>query len=323
MRKAKLIIAALCIILAMMLSSCGEESRIAIKGVFYGDCGIAQEGYTNLYVVFDYTNDDTNRTLPETSDLVTVSVNDSNTYMATDNLEHKVTNGSGSYTYKDFDWIKRYCGYSYAVGYGDILGGSEPVRMFAHFSFNENDLSSGDEITLTVDDQTAKFPVSDAVKIEYEDEIMKVEENFEKAQILAAEKWRIDASYRVANFISRNSAYGFGDDFSGLSKSMKTLFSSESGGVAVNCEPESGFFPDTHTINRVAASLPAYDHDVIAEGYPDAIADIDVLEDAWNKLADGIVKSSISKNEMIDLLNNFEAAYKKVCDDLGMEYGPK
>ena len=102
MRKAKLIIAALCIILAMMLSSCGEESRIAIKGVFYGDCGIAQEGYTNLYVVFDYTNDDTNRTLPETSDLVTVSVNDSNTYMATDNLEHKVTNGSGSYTYKDF-----------------------------------------------------------------------------------------------------------------------------------------------------------------------------------------------------------------------------
>jgi hypothetical protein len=78
---------ALCLAMLLCLSvfaACGttnDSSRIKIVGAYYGNCG-AENGKQDLFVVFDYTNDDTNRQMPEDVSAVTASFIEENKYEA-------------------------------------------------------------------------------------------------------------------------------------------------------------------------------------------------------------------------------------------------
>lgn len=159
-----------------------EQSLIDVKGVFYGSYAASQEGYENMYLVFDYVNDLENRTLPSSNEGVTMTVNGTNTYNA------KMPE------YSDNERFEKYTGYEYLIGYGDLLGGADPVRMFVHYEFNPNDLKTGETITFTLGDQTVEYPVADVQEISVMDELLKVEDDYENAQMRAAFKWRVDES---------------------------------------------------------------------------------------------------------------------------------
>ena len=168
-----------------------EQSLIDVKGVFYGSYAASQEGYENMYLVFDYVNDLENRTLPSSNEGVTMTINGTNTYNA------KMPE------YSDNERFEKYTGYEYLIGYGDLLGGADPVRMFVHYEFNPNDLKTGETITFTLGDQTVEYPVADVQEISVMDELLKVEDDYENAQMRAAFKWRVDESVYVFN-ISRS-----------------------------------------------------------------------------------------------------------------------
>lgn len=159
-----------------------EQSLIDVKGVFYGSYAASQEGYENMYLVFDYVNDLENRTLPSSNEGVTMTINGTNTYNA------KMPE------YSDNERFEKYTGYEYLIGYGDLLGGADPVRMFVHYEFNPNDLKTGETITFTLGDQTVEYPVADVQEISVMDELLKVEDDYENAQMRAAFKWRVDES---------------------------------------------------------------------------------------------------------------------------------
>ena len=308
--------------LALALVGCGsseEPGLITIDGVYCGDLG-ADENYQSLFIVFDYANDDTNRTMPEDPAGVTVQVNDDNVYTVDANPVQEYTSSRlGTYEVSPYGYVERYTGYRYVVGYGDLPGGSEPVRMLAGCLFNPNDLKTGDTITLTVGEEVATFPVSDVMNITYGDEIMKCEPDFETAQILAAEKWRIDMAAEVARSLPDDLRFGGGEQFSGYSQSMKNLFSSDSGGLTIFEEPQLGFDSKTHTFNKVVDGLPAYDHDVIAKGYPDVIELIDSYEAQFEKLSESILDASVDKEAYAEQIAEILDTYHKICDTLGME----
>ena len=299
-----------------------EESeagpRLDIVGAFYGDLG-SDETYQDLCIVFDYINDDANRTLPVSGEDVTVKINDTNVYTAPDNDTHNITSTStGEYEIKTFDYAERYTGYRYPVGYGDILGGSDPIRMFVSVLFNPNDFKSGETITLSIGDLSGQFPVSEATQIKIADEMLKAEPDYKTAQILAAEKWRLDCAAEVAKSLAHSLRFGGGDEFSGYSQAMKTLFSAKSGGVSVFEEPHGGFNSDTHTFNTVVDDLPAYDHDVITKGYPEAADLIDSIESQWDALSDSILDPGTSKETYAEQIGGILDTYHEICDTLGI-----
>ena len=176
-----------------------EESLLSVVGIFYGDLYQALngrfykdqelEGFSDCIVVFDYTNDATNRTLPESSlepgklysgnitcPDITLLVNDTNKYEAYDPNSYY-----GHYSNK----LNRYTSYSNPIGYGNLLGGSAPVRMYAVFYVNPNELEADSSAVLTVDDQTVEFSFEDIKEIKYPDEILTCEENYEELQQMA------------------------------------------------------------------------------------------------------------------------------------------
>lgn len=295
------------------------ESLVNIVGAYYGDLG-SDESYQDLCIVFDYANDAQNRTIGDPGD-ITVTVNGTNVYEAAENQTIPLSDTVlGSFDIKTFDYTERYTGIRSAAGYGDLLGGSDPVRMFASFLFNPNDLKTGDTIELTVGDQTATFPVADATEITMADEMMKCYPDYETAQMLGAAKWRFDTAAEVAHDITHylGSTTGGGEEFSGMAQSMKNLFSPESGGLSVFEEPGSGFNSETHTFNTVVEGLPAYDHDKVLAGYPDAAGDIEQLEERFATLADSITDPSVDKSVYAEQIGAVLDSYHAICDTLGI-----
>ncbi|MBR2676446.1 MAG: hypothetical protein IKE28_06015 [Solobacterium sp.] len=113
---------------------------IDITGVYYGDITSEYnkdyypsiQGLTDCIVTFDFKNDDLNRTMPDTEYANTSAI--------------KLIVGPNEYkAFKDVEYIEvldRYSTMSHAIGYGNILGGSDPIKMFAVFFVNPNDLTT-------------------------------------------------------------------------------------------------------------------------------------------------------------------------------------
>lgn len=302
-----------------------QESLINIVGAYYGPCG-AEDGYEDLYIVFDYANDSVNRTMPEESSAVTATVNGTNLYEANANSETEMYHDGETYITTPYSWFERYTGYKYILGYGNLLGGSEPVRMFAHFTFNPNDLNTGEELILTVDEQIAEFAVSDVQKISVMDEILMCNGNFETEQMVAATKWRLDTAYRIIWFLTGVNA-SFGDDFSAMGSAMRTLFSEDSKGLTVCEEPVYGCKKNsdtnTYTYNEVIESLPSYNYDVIAENCPEIADQLIIVETNMYALADALENPNSSYDEVESLMKTILDAYFTIYDTWGMEYAPK
>lgn len=305
--------------LKMVEEDIQEGPRIEIAGVYYGDLG-SDDAYQDLYIVFDYVNDGTNRTMPISGSGVAISVISPNVYYASDNDMHRISWAYGAYEMRTFDYVERYTGYRYPVGYGDVLGGSDPIRMFVHTLFNPNDLENGETITLTIGEASGGFPVSEAIEISVADEVMRVEPEFETAQILAAEKWRLDSAIETAMTLSKSIGRngGGGDHYSGMSQSMKNLFSPVVGGLSVFEDPSGGFVSETHTYFTIVDSLPAYDHDVVMQGYSEVADKLDVFESQWNALADSILDPGTSLTSYEDQINELLGTYRDICDTLGI-----
>lgn len=297
-----------------------EPSLITVVGAFYGDLG-AENGYKDLFVVFDFANDATNRKI----DTATVSINGINTYAANENKEHQMYH-NGSYTERDYDWIERYVGYSYAVGYGELLGGADPVRMVAHFYFNPNDIEGNPTLTLTVGDQVAEYATSNFTEISVKDEIMQVADDYEMAVIKASGKWRLDSIYRHLFFVA-DCGNIFGDKVAHFRDPMQELVYSERGkNITVTETPAYSFIQeyDLLWLGTPVDGLPQFDYKKFAAAYPELENDISLMFSEYAELADLIVTPNANTNQsLLDkaqaLINSICARYEKICDAWGIE----
>lgn len=291
-----------------------------LEGDFYSmDTAAKKDGYIDLFIVFDFVNDDLNRTMPESNDSVTLMIG-RNSYNAADNEQVMHQKGSTKFTEMTYEGVQRATGYGYAIGYGDVLGGAEPIRMFLHFVINPNDLTANDVITLSIDDLSAEFPVSEIQEIAVGDEILRAEGDFETAQILAAERWRIDSSAQIIVFLLDTlGRTPSGSDYNGMSQAMGSIFSDASGGVSIFESHRSGFSQKTHLYNTEVPGLPSYNRDVIVSGYSE-VADLIVqYEDGFNELADMITTPDVSKTEFDEKMNDLLDLYYAICDAWGLE----
>lgn len=322
------------VVIMTTLTSCGtkegaskndeeKESLINIVGVFYGDCG-SDEGRKDLYVVFDYKNDKVNREMPEDVSEVTVTFNEVNTYEAMPNEMHSYYHNA-SYDITDYGWFERYTGYRYVIGFGELLGGAESVRMFAHFSFNPNDMNDAESIKLTVQDQSDEFGVAQMKEVSVIDEILQVEKDYEKAVIMASGKWRLDTVFRSVTFIAGIAA-PYGDTLAHIKVGMNNLFSETiSGNVSVYDEPVYSLSKqnESYFYGKYNEGLPLYNEKMFLEAYPDEAANITKIIKEYSELADIIATPNGSFDRAEELVNSIRNTYAEVCDAWEVEVAPE
>lgn len=311
-----------------------KESLIHVVGVFYGDIYKSQsgnayseqklDGYQDLIVVFDFINDATNRTLPQsgltaksnyiytsgiTCPEVTLVVNEANTYEAYD---------PNAYEDHYSNMLNRYTPYRSAVGYGNLFGGSDPVRMYAVFYVNPNEMKTDSTAILTVGDQITEVSFTDLKKITYADEILTLESNYEEAQQIAAFKWRMD---KVVDLGAKSSKYlrnmDPGSDLKGFGDSIGNLFSSDYG-VTICGMLVAGFDTD-HTFDGMNKDLPHFDLNVLTNAFPDQAEEISGIVDATDRLGAMIQSSAYDKDDIMEVLKEFSDYYDVLTDIFGME----
>ena len=308
------------------------ESLLSIVGIYYGDIYTNQsgncysdqglDGFKDCIVVFDYINDATNRTLPSsriepgriissgfTCPEVTLLVNDANTYEAYD------PNG---YFNHYSNSINRYTKYSCPIGYGNLLGGAEPVRMYAVFYVNPNELKAESSAVLTVDDQSVSFDFEGIKEITYPDEILSCEENYEELQQIAAFKWRMDKVIDLSGDIDHYLAtMNPGSDLGGVGASIANLFSTDYG-VTISGKLNAGFDAN-HTFDGMNTNLPLFNIDILTNALPDQSSDITGIVDATNKLGAAIQDSSYSKDDIRTIMKEIIGFYTNLTSAFDME----
>lgn len=288
-------------------------SLLTLDGVFYRNTP-DEDGLIDCIVVFDYTNDAQNRELPEDPSEITLDFNGVNTYDI-----HQVTGtvyakGKLEYPNHYYYALSRYTGYSYALGYGTLLGGADPVRMFAVFYVNPNDLSGDGEMVFTMGDQSLTIPVSQAKEITLLDEIMTVEEDYQMAQATASLKWRFDKAYSSTQFVSRNLKIP-GDDFNAMATGMEYIFKEgQDWGYSVAEIPSGGFSgEDTgcgmYNDAAATAGLPGLDLALMAETYPEIADDITGMAETTNALAQAIRTPGTSLDSIIALMDTMDVHF--------------
>lgn len=309
-----------------------ESDLLSIVGVFYGDVYANQSGsfysdmnlsgFKDCIVVFDYTNDSTNRSMPKstcdpkvintfgiTNNAITLTLNDTNTYESMDpNADHS----------HYINAINRYTDYKYPIGYGNLLGGADPVRMFAVFYVNPNELTSGTNAVLTVDDQVISFTFDNPQKITYADEILKCEDDYEAAQQAAAFKWRMDKLAELSGDVDHFLAtMDPGSDLSGVGDSIGNLFSTDYG-VTITGLLKAGFDPN-HTYDGMNTDLPHFDVDTLTRTLPDQADDINALIDAANELGSAVQDSSYDSSDVRDILQVIVEHYANLVTAFGID----
>lgn len=296
-----------------------ETSLLSPVGAFLDTEVTNGDGFSRFIMVFDYTNDDTNRTLPtETTDIY-LSINDANSY---DIHRGSSFDEPGSLLGIDIEALSRYTGYGYALHYGNLLGGADPVRMFTIFYANPNDLKSSEKLTVTVGDQTVEYAPEDVQEISLVDEILTVETDYEKAQSLAAFKWRLDKAFVNATFTAKTRGV-YGEDYSSFSESMTWLFAEGvDWGVTIADMPFSGQ-TEIHGIKfdeALREELPPFDLELVLTEYPEIADKINSLIENHNALAEALATKGTKDQTVEDLLNEVRNDYFDICDALGIEY---
>lgn len=313
------------LILAMILSvfaGCGStpDSRINIVGAYYGNCG-AENGMQDLFVVFDYTNDETNRQMPEDTSAVTAFLVEANKYEAVENEKHTYYHDGASYTTADYSWFERQTGYRYVLGYGDLLGGAKPARMFVHFVINPNDVSSSEKLTLTVEDQVAEFAVSEMKEISVIDEILQANGNFEQDYIVASGKWRLDTIYRHIHFITKIRALP-GDALSHFKIAQENLYAEDLDvNISMMEEPTYGFNTDNddYWLGTPVKGLPSFNMDVFLAAYPNEAGEIHKLFNEYEELNRLLGQEGASIDRIEELINSIDQTYIRICEAWGIE----
>lgn len=322
-----LVLTLLVSVIPVHAESAETTSVIEIKGVFVGELSaqlkeetaeIADfQGYSDCIVVFDYINDDTNRRLPEhkggySTQEVTLSIGGKNTYNA--------------YVpqYKRCDYINtvtRYAGYANPIGYGNLLGGADPVRMYALFFINPNDIASGAEMVITVGDQTGIYSTDNVQTISIPDEILKAEADYEVAQQVTAFKWRMDKAFNDAVSVV-NAKGGFGSDYNGMSKAMLNIFNEDaSWGISMIDMPSGGFsnIDGIYFEKVLSDATKPLDLSVVKAAYPEVAPLIQFYANTTTELGAAIANSKTTTNSINELLSDNLNAYFDLCEFFGLQ----
>ena len=279
-------------------------------------------GYKDLIVVFDYENDEKNRELPEseisptdefgktgvygnpTCSQVTLKINEANTYEAYDPASYE-----GHYS----NSILRYTDYESPINYGTLFGGSDPVRMFAVFYINPNEAKSDSTAVMTVGDQEVSFSFSDIQEITEADEILKVEDDYETAQMIARFKLDMDeAAHNMESYTPWRAKVNAdpGSDYGGVPQWFEGLFSGEGASFDYN---------GVNRRNDVSMELPPFDIETVAGAYPEISEDIRNIAALSNQYASSIVDSSKSCEDIQNIAKSYYDIYFRLTDYFGMD----
>jgi hypothetical protein len=229
------------------------------------------------------------------------------------------------YKMSDYGWFERQTGYRYVLGYGELLGGAKPARMFAHFEINPNDMSGAENLTLTVEDQTAEFTVSQIKEISVIDEILQAGGNFEKDYIVASGKWRLDAIFRHVTFIANLRAKP-GDALAHFKSAQKNL-AAENLNVNISVMEDAQYSLTSsngdYWLGHPISGLPAFDMDVFVSAYPNEADNIKKMFKDYEELASLLAKSGASMDRIEDLINSIRQTYSDICNAWGIERAPE
>lgn len=296
-----------------------EVSLITVQGIFYCSEMTNEDGYSLFAVVFDYANDSVNRELPTEVEDIILRINDVNSYYIFEYCYSCDQYGDPSLGIEHIDTtFERYADYAYALNYGQLLGGADPVRMLAVFYANPYDLSSSQGIQLNVGDQTAEFPVSEVQEVSALDKVLMVEDNFETAQSLAAFRWRIDTAFEQATFVAHCNP-AFGSEYSGMSESMQYLFNEDvEWGVSFVADWDRGFssVDDIRFHENLNEEMPVFNLELVITAYPEISEEITALVLAFNELSEAIVTPNSSDDYVENLINSVRINYWSICDAL-------
>ena len=314
-------------VLLIGLTGCGEkkeqtQSKYEIKGAYLGEI-YAKDGYNDLYLVIDYSSNGKNFERMNNNSKISLTIGENN-YTVNTNGELTTYRGSEQ-TYSEYSYFERATGYYYIIGEGKILGSKTPTRMFAHFDINPNDIENNEEMKLTIGSETLSYQSSKTEKIKVQDEILRVEDDFETKQMLSSFIWRIDFAYEQSNFV-REASGMYGSDFKSFSKSLLYTFD-ENVNWGVSVAEMREYCPSTglSKINNIYYSkslntdMPSFKLDKVINNYPESETQIREYIDSVNKFAECLTDSTTTDTKASELLKKFNSKYKELCKSLGIK----
>lgn len=297
-----------------------EVSLITITGIYYGEITSdytkenwkSAQGMSDCIVTFEFTNDAENRTMPDTD--------------YADCKDVTLAAGPNSYNaFKPLYYIPvltRYSDFSGVLGYGNVLGGADPIKMFAAFFVNPNDLKEGNEITLNVDGITATADGGIAKQITYPVEILDDEDSdvLTTADLLV----RLDTEFvnfeALANKIKLFSKIDPGSDMVLMSGTMKTIFDEDLGIILTNDVDYGGNEIDGRYYNKKVFSTDrkGFDYDAAVGLYPEIKDNIDAMIEAAQLSADAMVNTGTTKDGFQKIADQFSTNYDEVLAFFGL-----
>lgn len=292
--------------------------RISVLGSFYEN---GKDNSGLLYVVFDYLNDAEDRSMPSNAIEVKLKTTDK-TFTAKPNTEHHIYSGGDTYSETDFGYFERYTGYKYAVGAGRIKGNAAPVRMFVCFTVNNADRTNSDAFEFTYDNQIVTIQESDLKDISVIDEIMTVEDDYEKVHEQGQLLWRLDKAHNLTVFINKHWSPRNAPGYNGISSVLLSLFNDQDEGISLNERPEGAIYQNGSTITgfHLVESLPGFNIVNAGMDYPkDAQESLIKYQLALIYLSSEITDSNSSYSRILYLITEVYNQYKDTCDGLGIE----
>ncbi len=314
MRKI-LLLMLVCIISLFVVCGCESNKEYNVVGLYVND-KINENGYQNLYLVIDF--DSQGKNIERISDDSNIKLTiGKNTYNIVKN-DIKTTAISSKHTFYSYSYFERVTGYYYLNGKGTILGKDDKIKFFANFLINPEDLKSK-ELQLSINDKIIKYKFENAKNINFMEEILKNEKNYEKSYTLASFIWRVDNAFQTANFL--RGAYGkYGDKnvFGLVYRSLYNQFDlNQNGGL-----PFAEYYDYCPNIidyfSSFESDLPVFDLDIIFDKYSDSKELINqYIEDVKN-LASCLMDPTTTDAKASKLLNQLNDDYKKLCESLAI-----
>ena len=291
------------------------KSIISIRGIYYSTeesintfYGSSAEGMSDCIVVFDFNNDDINRTMPDTEYANCPEVQltiGNNTYDSYQNL---------SYQYN----LDRYSEMKNVLGYGNVLGGADTVRMYASFFVNPNDFKNDAEISLKIGDLNATTGTSDAKVMNHIVDCLQSEEELEFADLI----FRCDEAFQ--NFYALVKTHKItvridsGSDFSLMSQCLRNTFNSELG-VTLDRKATHGGSNSGYDEHAFSPNLKGFDLESVKKRYPEIATNIQGLIEAVNTCSDAIVVSGLSTDRMQAIADDFSRNYDEIMDFFSLD----